>query len=516
MAAQVATHYARRWSLTVARGFRFEPIAYPRETHRQQFDESSRSASDDYTSIVRMYAMCATAVWPDQYGREDVMRHALNHSAAFLLRRALPGILSFRSGRGLIIACAACQPQVRIETGNPAAGGELAFVSSIDNPDLTVTDVPLKVVPTQWNGPMPVEIQVTNSGHMVANGDFMVVTANGDGPALGNETSGYASVNDEELPARPDAEGTYTAPNSPARVELVSEGLRLGYNWLNAQLVQVRPNHSRDYDFPNPRLSLDPNVALVPVEAVVVFHSKDADGKMENGMSQQGLIPQLAFWDRVPFPEKTVFTDGTAGEIKSVQNAMAWHRRDAAGQYRIGTQAAPDTVWDKCGVQFRLVNYFELQVPLRNVFPARGNDQADANRFWPIGTVDDAPLRENHRLATSDPRHWDGTVTVIFMGRVGFNDAPEVGRALIGLSSIGVSLNDGGSSDGVVAHELGHLSGLRDADGDEKDAQGNPKYDVMVGLGPGTEPTPAECAAMKRWADGHRDFWNHPPPRPHG
>jgi hypothetical protein len=95
----------------------------------------------------------------------------------------------------------------------------------------------------------------------------------------------------------------------------------------------------------------------------------------------------------------------------------------------------------------------------------------------------------------------EGPIVAIFMKRVSFEDAPEPGRALTYRQVIGVSLTDGDGTDAAIAHELGHLSGLGDAKGTEKDAAGKPMFDVMVQHGPGVHPTAAECANIRPWAD---------------
>jgi hypothetical protein len=399
----------------------------------------------------------------------------------------------------------ACDPAAFVEASTPTDAG---FISSIDNPDFVQTKVDLKPVSTQWNGTMSFEIQVTSSGHQISNGDLRVITFNGDGPALPNRVSGFGSVTDERLAARPDMEGVYSSSTPPARVDLHTQGLRLGYTPMNVQLARVQPNGALQLnEFGAPRVSLDPNVRLVPVQAVVTYHTINGDGELGEGMDRQALPHQLAFWDRVPSPDIAIITDGSYGEITSAIWPMEWYRRDAAGQYLVQTQAAPDTIWDKCGVQFRLVNYFALQVPLRNVRPQVGDADADPNRFWPVGSLNDAPSRDNLRLAQEHAKFWDGVVTAIFVDRVGLEPGNEVGRAFRESSTILVSLTDGSGEDGVVGHELGHLSGLGDAGGLDTN------YSVMVSPGPGTEPTPRECARMNEWALNFSPFWQSPPPQ---
>jgi hypothetical protein len=274
------------------------------------------------------------------------------------------------------------------------------MVVMLDNPDFTESAVKLAPAQTKWNGTMAREIDTTSGGVSVTNGDFVVRTWQGDGPAKSNGTSVFPAVGNEDLWARPDADGHFGSNQPPASVDLQASGLRVGFTPLLVQLFQIEPNHSSATFFQALRVRLDPKVALVPVEAVVVFHDKDQNGQLNDGMEQQTIPQQLALWDHLSPAQTANITDGQFGELTSVTHAMRRYRRDGEGMYRVGTQTAPDTVWAVCGVQFRLVNYFELQVPIRNVYPSRGN--GDADRQWPIGTVDDVPLQENADLVKRD------------------------------------------------------------------------------------------------------------------
>ncbi len=409
----------------------------------------------------------------------------------------------------ILIAYGCGNPGPSVQTGKKVNDD---VVVTLDNPDFTELSVGLTPAQTKWNGTMAREIDTTSAGVSNTNGDFVVRTSQGDGPAKSNGVSVLPAVGNEDLWARPDADGHFGSDQSPARVDLQASGLRVGYTPLFVKLFQIEPNHSSPTFFQALRVRLDPDVALVPVEAVVVFHDKDQNGQLNDGMEQQALPQQLALWDHLSPAQTSNITDGQFGELTSAIHAMRRYRRDAESMYRVGTQTAPDTVWAVCGVQFRLVNYFELQVPIRNVYPSRGN--GDADRQWPIGTFDDAPLEENADLVKRDPRHMDGPITAIFMGRAGFSDAPETGRALVSRNVIGVSLAETRGTDAIIAHELGHLSGLGDAKGTEKDAAGKPKFDVMVQVGPGVHPTEAECAGIKQWAENFKKVFDSLPKNP--
>ncbi len=409
-------------------------------------------------------------------------------------------------GASAAIILVGCSGEPQLQTGRHE--GDFIVVT-MDNPDFLQPSVALTPSKTKWNGMMARGIEVTLGGVAVSNGDFRLRTWGGDGSALTSGVSVFPSVRDENLPGHPNEPGKYGSDLPPARVDLGAQGLRIGYTPLLMRMYQIEPDHSVAVDYGTSRVKLDEKVALVPIQAAVVYASKDAQGVLENGMEAQRLPQQTALWDHQPYVQTTNITDGSYGELTTANHAVpSWYPRDKTGRYRVGSQAAPDTVWGHCGVQFRLVNYFELKVPLKNVFPARGGDNVseDDERLWPRGTVDDQPLYDNVRRIQADPRFMEGAVLVVFMGRVGFPDAPEVFRAIQGRQAVGISLNDNRSTDGGLAHELGHLSGL---------GHGNaPEYDVMVNPGPGLDPTEAECRKMKSWADNYKGFWTKPHPQP--
>ena len=56
-------------------------------------------------------------------------------------------------------------------------------VVTIDNPDFLQSGVDLPPSQTKWNGPMAREIDTNPNGVLVSNGDFVVRTSQGDGPA---------------------------------------------------------------------------------------------------------------------------------------------------------------------------------------------------------------------------------------------------------------------------------------------------------------------------------------------
>lgn len=385
------------------------------------------------------------------------------------------------------------------------------IIVTIDNPDFFQSGVKLVPSETRWNGAMARDIDTSPNGVSVSNGDFVVRTSLGDGTAKSNGVSVFPSIGGEDLWARPAANGHFSSAEPPASVDLQAIGLRVGPTPLFAQLAQIEPNHTSPY-FEALRIHLDPAVALVPVEAVVVFHDKDPDGHLGNGMDQQTRPQQLALWDHLSPADTSNIYDGNFGELTMATHIMRQYPRDSEGRYQVGTQKAPDTIWAACGVQFRLVNYFELQVPFRNVVPSVGGDPATQ---WPQGTFDDQPLEENADLVKCDPRRMDGPVLAIFMRRVSFPEAPETGRALASRNVIGVSLTENRGTDAIIAHELGHLSGLGDAKGTEKEASGKPMFDVMVQVGPGLHPTAAECAKIKPWADKFKPIFDKLPKGDH-
>src|SRR5262249_745029 len=150
------------------------------------------------------------------------------------------------------------------------------IIVTIDNPDFFQSGVKLVPSETRWNGAMARDIDTSPNGVSVSNGDFVVRTSLGHGTAKSNGVSAFPSIGGGDLWARPAANGPFSSAEPPASVDLQAIGLRVGPTPLFAQLAQIEPNHTSPY-FEALRIHLDPAVALVPVEAVVVFHDKDPD-----------------------------------------------------------------------------------------------------------------------------------------------------------------------------------------------------------------------------------------------
>ena len=195
------------------------------------------------------------------------------------------------------------------------------------------------------------------------------------------------------------------------------------------------------------------------------------------------------------------FTDGVTHEIVGVQysflstgssnNPTPWMNPGVDGNYQVAGNLTPDSVFASCGIQFRLVNYFEIHVDDKHAAPKISNAGVADPNFFPSGTADSVPCYDNKATAQADPRFLANVPMLMFMRRVGFADSPEGGRALVGAETACVSRGAGPT---VIAHEMGHILGLGDCIG----GCGAPTCNLMCSSGGGASPpTASECSGAK-------------------
>jgi hypothetical protein len=200
----------------------------------------------------------------------------------------------------------------------------------------------------------------------------------------------------------------------------------------------------------------------------------------------------MALWDQVPFTGPTTnfqSTDGGTGEIRFTARVWEfWPSPSSEGIYMHKGWVSPDSIWGKADVRFRLVNFIDIETDDEHAAPTGGG----LNDRW---------LRENHTTLTQDPRHISdrSVLKVIIMHRIAPPDAPEIGRALIGLSCLGISWSQSDRF-AVLAHEIGHLiTGSQ--------VHNNLPNNVLNDPGPGTDITPEQAERARTWARSFADFW---------
>jgi hypothetical protein len=381
------------------------------------------------------------------------------------------------------------------------------YTVTLDNP-LTLTNVALDFVNAQWNGggPVPEEVMASGAGFTSYNVDYTFQTWGGDGPPAGNYTAAIGSVEDEYY-SWPNAVGSWTAGTASSTFAGHGRGIRVGYTPLNVAFQALHPDYSSSVPGNPVTVKLDPNVDLVPFQVVV----------MRSGTfpASTTLNRQLAFFDQIHLSGTTRFTNGATGELEYTQRSFIappgtplwdqptpWMSRGADGYY-VGSDLTPDSAWASCGIQFRLVNYFEMDRPNKYVLPQirKLATQPEDDDYFAKGTLDDAPCYGNHAAAVADPRYMDDVPLLIFMQRSGFPESLEEGRALSGLATACVKPGAGPT---VIAHEIGHIMDMPDCSGDCSD----PACNMMCSLGGGAmPPTASECSRAKSWATGRSAYF---------
>lgn len=371
-----------------------------------------------------------------------------------------------------------------------------AFTVTLDNPEV-ITNVALGFVPTLWaGGPVAEEVEATPAGFSNFNVDFTYGAHSGEGNPNANGTAplGAGSVNDTFY-SWPNAAGMFSAGTPSATFAGHGRGIRVGYAPLTVDQNRAKPDGSVVTTGSPVTVQLDPNVHLVPIQVVSVYS--------DTYPSSTRLGEQLAFFDQIHQAETAVIWDGATSERRSTTRgfvalpgspnfATDWMNAGAQG-YALFGAVTPDTAWGGCGIQFRLVNYFEMHVDDKHATPRKKQsaDQDDPE-YFPSFTQASAPCSQNIGFAQADPRFVANVPVLIYMRRTSFSDSEEDGRALMGSGGACVRR---GSRPFAIAHEIGHVMGLDDC-GDSK----NPTCSIMVSLGGGDVPLPAECTAARTWA----------------
>jgi hypothetical protein len=377
-----------------------------------------------------------------------------------------------------------------IETGHLGPLG-IVYVG-VDNPRLW-TKFTLSSVGTKWNGAMPQELFADEDagGWKVRffNMDLNVRVTGGDTPGVSELGDKGADSFSGTLIPWPGRLGHWGAGDSH-QVTLVTGGLRVGRTSLDAQLLVEKPNQAwEEAAFPV-RVQLDPNVRLIPVQVLALYSPtrKPVTSREE----------QLALWDRFPTASGPVdVTDGQFGELtSSAWSLQNWIPGGEDGVTSVGGKYSPDDVFAGCGVQFRMVNYVEMQVDEEHLIPTR-QDYIDG----------DTPLIETITQFKKSPDYMPEALIAVSTpacrppGISSGGTQGEPGTAPPSLGDTACADNTAGPA--VLSHELGHVLGLQHiAD------LGNlmvPAPDTHAGL------TQVQCDIARNRALAFVPFWPQPP-----
>jgi hypothetical protein len=375
---------------------------------------------------------------------------------------------------------------LKVEQGSRVENGTI-FVET-DNPRVEVT-TRLITVHADWaNGTVPQELARGGNGWRINNADMHLLVSNGEDEAT-DHLSRAGSL-DGTAYAWPTSEGEWHG-NENTEVTVMGR-IRVGYKPLTVRLGvslprpgPLAPNSSEPF-----QIALDPDILLVPVEAVL-FKSSSVS------MSDVTVRDQMVLWDQMPvIGADTNFrsTDGSTGEDRFVLRAWeVWPTLSSDGVYRHQGWISPDSIWGKAGVAFRLVNYIEIETDDEHTFPTTAGITADTR------------LRENQVSALSHSLHIDGVLTVVIMGRIAPPDVtqaggltPELGEDLSS-TCLGISWNVTQKSV-ILAHEIGHAMGLPH----------NDIFNNVMNPPGGTDVTPEQIESARKWAKGFSNFWRHP------
>jgi len=271
----------------------------------------------------------------------------------------------------------------------------------------------------------------------------------------GDDTKGAPSMS--ELRPLPALVGTWqTTPGQPA-VAFPSQirGIELGYTLSEARLVHEDGVGTATEVLAQPiMVELAPNVMLVPVQVIRVL-PPDPSSSLGQSVAKFSKDVHKAYWDGRPALETTRVTQ------PGIPNHYIQHAFDPV---TLGWRNA-DEIWAQCGIQFRMIDCpgSDLGCPdLR-----AEEDRQVAGQTCTSGFNADA---SKNWSAAADLRGVDRDLPiVVFMHRVTDSscliiDVAKSLRAAMGYTSV--------SSEFVLAHEMGHVLGLRDVHCENVD-QGN-------------------------------------------
>lgn len=376
-----------------------------------------------------------------------------------------------------------------------------SFTVKIDNP-LVSSALQLEMASTVWAGTQPEWVEVTQGGFSTYNGDFAYRAYNGEGNPNTNNTApnNAGSLNDVFF-SWPNAPGTFTAGTATDKFTAEGRGLRVGYAPLTVEPRKLLPDESLVSTGPAVTVQLDSTVHLVPIQVIVL--TSDAVPKKTR------LGHQLAIFDQIQDPEVANFYDATTMERAKTQRAffslvpgdppIPWMNRSAEGFYNVIGLDTPDSAWASCKVQFRLVNYFEMQVDEKHMLPRKvqqGAAEENDPKYFSAFDSNNLPCVQNVAAAAADSRFMANVTPIIFMERTSFETSAEDGRRVVTSVSSGICVRRGGPRN-VIAHELGHEAGMGDCTCNTEGCK------MMCTVGAGSAPaTEAECTGMRTWAQG--------------
>jgi hypothetical protein len=362
----------------------------------------------------------------------------------------LPTPAGCRTGLALLVAlllAAGCKPREVVVGAKPDPRTcKTCFVSRRDNPVIQGT---IELETSQGPDGRHVEaVERSALGFLYDN--FSLRAA-----VKGNDAKGASEL---DLIPSPYSPGSWEANEEPPAAVLPWElhGIELGYA-VSEATVQRRNAYGAGKFAPQSPISvsLDPTVILVPIQVVRII-PVDTSQPVYSTLQKYSTAVHKKYWDgRWDIDTANVSEPGVPfkAAIHSVNaTELPW--------------ANADDVWAQCGIQFRMVTCSGTQLgcpDLKVTDPARlqptavctAGFAAEASQSW-----DEAKV-----LPGVDP----DLPIVTFTYRVFAPSCPATHVAHGGRAAMAYAASFGGT-DLTMAHELGHVLGLRDSSQCEGDA----------------------------------------------
>jgi hypothetical protein len=378
-----------------------------------------------------------------------------------------------------------------LKRAHPPPRGDVVYVA-LDNPELFTNTPLINVYSAEVDDQVSEEILTGGSSWQQLHCDHVVHTSGGDADSPPSGLTSGGSINDTLYPW-PAVDGDVSDS-----VELHTHGLRVGYRPLTVGMTDERPNLTEALGMLPFNVQLDPNILLVPVQVAVLYSDSYPldDARLDSQLVLWDLYSQLASQSQETHPiEQPPFQ-----ELYSTSRSWAnWISRGQNGTYRFENAYTPDSIWDWCGIQFRLVNEWEV--------PVTDDITTPPNSACGFGNDELAPLITNYESIVSMlPGFRSDVPTLVVMNRCTCPDflSFEGGHGVSVIDQPEFCAGLQTTDPLVVAHELGHVFGMCDAylpgskggcpgDGFEQLCTGaNPKYAIMCDGG-ATVPTQTEC-----------------------
>ncbi len=286
-------------------------------------------------------------------------------------------------------------------------------------------------------------------------------------------------------------------------------GTRLGYSRAKIRIEHQDVNF-RSEPIEEFQARLDPDVLLVPVRVFVIVDKADSTRMLET----HSLSNQMRFWDggfaQDAGPVITYGASAASGPTLAMTQEVPARATRTVTTSSLGVDElkqdirksypsplSPDDVFGACGVQFRLVDHQVVVREPKFSFPlSKLNAKPEDPVYWADTTPDETPCSNNADYISKNYANPYSTLDMIVMSRVSFPTNKIIGLASTGTPACLKQSYDPKSESYALAHEIGHVAGLKHCSGKTSDCRLMPT-EAYTQAGP---PSASECTAVRAWA----------------